>query len=157
MREKSQKRKNLSIQDKVSARTWPPTLYLLIYEAFHQHKWQFILKSIFTRESHRLYTTNWDGHTDGQSDFNMTWLSPILDFLYSNGGLSLNVIYFTTITTQVIQLILIMLVGTDVWVPVVFVWEETGVPGGNPPVWLGDHMTISHDGNKSHNDTWCSL
>ena len=30
-----------------------------------------------------------------------------------------------------------MLVGTDV-----FVWEETGVPGGNQPVWLGDHMTI---------------
>jgi len=24
------------------------------------------------------------------------------------------------------------------------VWEETGVPGGNPPVWLGDYMTISH-------------
>ena len=20
-------------------------------------------------------------------------------------------------------------------------WEETGVPGGNPPVWLGDHCT----------------
>ena len=37
-----------------------------------------------------------------------------------------------------------MLVGTDVCVRVVFVWEETGVPGGNPPVWLGDHMTISH-------------
>ena len=37
-----------------------------------------------------------------------------------------------------------MLVGTNVCVPVVFVWEETGVPGGNPPVWLGDHMTISH-------------
>ena len=37
-----------------------------------------------------------------------------------------------------------MLVGTDVWARVVFVWEETGVPGGNPPVWLGDHMTISH-------------
>ena len=36
-----------------------------------------------------------------------------------------------------------MLVGTDVCVRVVFVWEETGVPGGNPPVWLGDHMTIS--------------
>ena len=34
-----------------------------------------------------------------------------------------------------------MHVGTDVCV---FVWEETGVPGGNPPVWLGDHMTISH-------------
>ena len=30
-----------------------------------------------------------------------------------------------------------MLVGTDV-----FVWEETGVPGGNQPVWLGDHTTI---------------
>ena len=37
-----------------------------------------------------------------------------------------------------------MLVGTDVCVRVVFVWEETGIPGGNPPVWLGDHMTISH-------------
>jgi len=36
--------------------------------------------------------------------------------------------YFTTITTQVIQLILIMLVGTDVCVRMVFVWEETGVP-----------------------------
>ena len=37
-----------------------------------------------------------------------------------------------------------MLLGTDVCVPVVFVCEETGVPGGNPHVWLGDHMTISH-------------
>ena len=37
-----------------------------------------------------------------------------------------------------------MLVGTDDCVPLVFVWEETGVPGGNPPVWLGDHMAISH-------------
>ena len=37
-----------------------------------------------------------------------------------------------------------MLVGTDVCVRMVFAWEETGVPGGNPPVWLGDHMTISH-------------
>ena len=42
--------------------------------------------------------------------------------------------YFKKITKQVIQLILIMLVGTDVYVPVVFVWEETKVPGGNPPV-----------------------
>ena len=57
---------------------------------------------------------------------------------------SLIFIYFTTITKQVIQLILIMLVGTDVCVRMVFVWEETGVLGGNPPVWLGDHMTISH-------------
>ena len=31
----------------------------------------------------------------------------------------------------------------DICFRVVFVWEETGVPGGNPPVWLGDHMTIS--------------
>ena len=56
----------------------------------------------------------------------------------------LNFIYFTTITKQVIQIILIMLVGTDVYVPVVFEWEETGVSGGNPPGWLGDHMNISH-------------
>jgi len=46
----------------------------------------------------------------------------------------LNFIYFTTITKQVIQLILIMLVGTDVCVRMVFVWEEIGVLGGNPPV-----------------------
>ena len=32
----------------------------------------------------------------------------------------------------------------DVCVRMNFVSEETGVPGGNPPVWLGDHMTISH-------------
>ena len=37
-----------------------------------------------------------------------------------------------------------MLVGTDVCVRMVFVWEETRVPRGNPPVWLGAHMTISH-------------
>ena len=43
-----------------------------------------------------------------------------------------------------IQLILIMLVGTDVCVPVVFVWEKTRVPGGNPPARLSDHMTISN-------------
>ena len=35
---------------------------------------------------------------------------------------------------QVKQLILIMLVGTDVCVPSVFMWEENGVPGGIPPV-----------------------
>jgi len=29
---------------------------------------------------------------------------------------------------------LIMLVGTDVCVRMVLVWEETGVHGGNPPV-----------------------
>ena len=52
--------------------------------------------------------------------------------------------YFTMITKQAISLILIMLVGTDVCVRVVFVWEESGVPGGNSPVWLDDHMIISH-------------
>jgi len=48
--------------------------------------------------------------------------------------LSLMFIYFTTITKQVIQLVLIMLVGTDICVRMVFMLEETGVPGGNPPV-----------------------
>ena len=42
-----------------------------------------------------------------------------------------------------------MLVGTDVCIQMVCVWEETGVPGGNLPVWLGDHMTISH-GDEYH-------
>ena len=32
-----------------------------------------------------------------------------------------------------------MLVGTDVCVRMVYVWEETGVP-----VWLGEQMTILH-------------
>ena len=36
-----------------------------------------------------------------------------------------------------------MFVGTDVCVQMAFVWEETGVPGGNPPVWFSDDMTIS--------------
>ena len=35
---------------------------------------------------------------------------------------------------QVIQLILILLDGTYVCVPVVFVLEKTVVPAGNPPV-----------------------
>ena len=52
--------------------------------------------------------------------------------------LFLNFIYFTTITKQVIQLILIMLVGTDVCVRMVFVWEETGEPGETH---LSDLMT----------------
>ena len=38
---------------------------------------------------------------------------------------------FTAITKQIIQLILIMLVGAHVCVWMVFVCEETGVPGGN--------------------------
>jgi len=46
----------------------------------------------------------------------------------------LNFIYFTTITKQVLQLVLIMLVGTNVCVWMVFVWEGTGVPEGNSPV-----------------------
>ena len=55
-------------------------------------------------------------------------------FLLFKIRIFLNFIYFTTITKQVIQLILIMLVGTDVCVWMVFVWEEIEVPGGNPPV-----------------------
>ena len=57
-------------------------------------------------------------------------------------SVNLNYIYFTTITKQCIQLILIMLVGTDVCVRMVFMREETGVPKGNPPVWLDDHMPV---------------
>ena len=36
---------------------------------------------------------------------------------------------------------------SDVCVRMVFVWEETGVPAGNPPVWLGDHITIIYKGS----------
>ena len=45
---------------------------------------------------------------------------------------------------KVMQLILIMLIGIDVCDRMVFLWEETGVPRWDPPVWLGDNMTISH-------------
>ena len=53
-------------------------------------------------------------------------------------------LFYNDYEKQVIQLKLIILVGTDVCVGMVFVLEETVVPGGNPPVWLGDQMTISH-------------
>ena len=43
-------------------------------------------------------------------------------------------IQFTTITKQVVQLVLIMLVGTNDCVRLISVWEESGVPGENPPV-----------------------
>jgi len=55
-------------------------------------------------------------------------------YLLPKATLNQFVIYFTTITKQVIQLILIMLVGTGICVRMVFVCEETGVLGGNPPV-----------------------
>ena len=38
-----------------------------------------------------------------------------------------------------------MLVGTNLCVQVVFLWEETGVLGENPPAWPGDNLTFSHD------------
>ena len=50
-----------------------------------------------------------------------------------------------------------MLVGTDVCVPVVFVCEETGVPGGYPPVWLGNHMIISHADADADATAYCWL
>ena len=40
------------------------------------------------------------------------------------------------------QLILIMLVGTNVYICVVFFWEEIGGTDWNSPVQLGNHMTI---------------
>ena len=48
----------------------------------------------------------------------------------------LNFIYFTTITKQVIQLILIMPVGTDVCVWIDFVWETH-----LPDLVTNDHLT----------------
>jgi len=56
----------------------------------------------------------------------------------------LNVIHYTTIMKQVKQLTLTMLDDKDVCVCVVFVWRKFGGPGGNSPVRLGDHITISH-------------
>ena len=31
-------------------------------------------------------------------------------------------------------------------------WEETGVPGGNPRVRVGDHHTLSHTTTPDHED-----
>ena len=39
---------------------------------------------------------------------------------------------------------LILLVGTDVCISVVCMWEKTRVPRGNQPVQLSNHITISH-------------
>ena len=62
--------------------------------------------------------------------------------------LTLNFIYFKSITKQVIQLILIMLVETDVCVWMVFVWEETGVLGVNPPVLRSTKNMTRKDNQK---------
>ena len=43
-------------------------------------------------------------------------------------GLTLKIIYFLK---QILQLIQIFLIGTNVCVSVVVVWEETGIPEGN--------------------------
>ena len=86
-------------------------------------------------------TINWCQNTDSVLRKVLSYYSIFYTFFFCqlNPKLkfqlkSLNFIYFTTITKQVIQLILIMLVGTVVCVRMLFVWEETGVPGGNPPV-----------------------
>jgi len=55
--------------------------------------------------------------------------------------LKLNIIYFTTINKQVIQLIQILPVGSNDVAKVLFVWEETGVPGENPHNQPGDDLT----------------
>ena len=70
-----------------------------------------------------------------------SWYCQLLRSALSVGNI-LNFVYFAMIMKQVIQLILIMLVGTDDCVCVVFLWEETDVtPRGNR---LSDRMTISH-------------
>jgi len=43
-------------------------------------------------------------------------------------------LFYNDYETLVIQLTLIMRVGTDACLWMVFMWEETGVPRGNPPV-----------------------
>ena len=51
---------------------------------------------------------------------------------------------------QVIQLILITLVGPDVGARGVLVWEETGVPGGNPRDRAGDPIPFHvRSGNRT--------
>ena len=52
-----------------------------------------------------------------------------------------------------------MLVGTDVCIRMVFVWEETGVPGGNPTCltwWTHDHLTcrcrVSNPGRSAESE-----
>jgi len=50
-----------------------------------------------------------------------------LDWFSSNSNSNFN--YFTTITkSKYIQLLFIMLVGTDVCARMVFVWEDTNLP-----------------------------
>ena len=79
--------------------------------------WFFSYEERFTYESNKAKQSIWH-RTIFYSIFTMS-----LKFKW----------YFTTITKQVIQLILITLVGTVVYVRMVFVWEENVVFGGNPP------------------------
>lgn len=60
--------------------------------------------------------------------------------------------YFKTIAKQVLQLLLISIVGTDVSVKGSLIWEEAGVPGKNPRVQADAHHTFSHTTTVDHGD-----
>lgn len=54
------------------------------------------------------------------------------------------------IDKQVVQLILISLVGTGVSARGSLMWEETGVPGENLRLQAGNHNTLSHTTTAYH-------
>lgn len=56
------------------------------------------------------------------------------------------------IDKQVLQRILISLVGMDVSASRALVWREAGVPGENPRVQVGDRHTLSHNTIVDHAD-----
>ena len=88
-----------------------------------------------------LWCRNIHGDTNWLVIFWTYQYCPLID--YGLAFLTLS-IYFTKITKQVIQLILIIFVRTDVYIPSVFVWEETEQSGFNSPARLGDHMDVLH-------------
>lgn len=83
----------------------------------------------------------------------------MLDPIHLTGSeftLSLNLTYFTTINKEILQLILMLFISSDISVKRQLMWEETRVPGENPRVRVGDHITLLHtttmDPEKSHYD-----
>ncbi len=62
---------------------------------------------------------------------------------------------FTTITNKRGAIILMLSFTWMVTYGWSLMWEETGVPGGNPLVWSGNHHTISHTA-AAEDRTWDS-
>lgn len=70
---------------------------------------------------------------------------------------NLTELYFTTNDKQVLQLIWVSLIGTDVSMRGSLLWEEARVPGKNPRIQAGDSHTLSKSGDNGEKRVHCPL